>query len=170
MIRFQLWEGLLGEVLLSSIPTQYLSLSYAIKMLLLAYNHILNLLCLGPVRCTTKFSKELGISTFVKMVTAHFTIPVPLVENFGFMVLPVDIQIWLFFSSDDLIGMHYLYCIFFYAYFHDTEVLSLFYCTYWITGYFHRAWLDSLQGTGIVVDQMCWWWVLLAIVSVSYQM
>ena len=43
------------------------------------------------------------------------------------------------FSSDDLIGMYYLNCIFFYAYFHDTDVRSLFYCTYWITGYFHRG-------------------------------
>ena len=43
----------------------------------------------------------------------------------------------IFFFPDDLIGMCYLNCIFFYAYFHDTEVLSLFYCTYWITGYFH---------------------------------
>ena len=39
----------------------------------------------------------------------------------------------------DLIGMYYLNCIFFYAYFHDTDVRSLFYCTYWITGYFHRG-------------------------------
>ena len=69
VIRFRLWEDLLGEVLSLLILAQYLSLSYATKMLLLAYNHILSLLCLGVAHCTTKFSKELGISTFVKMVT-----------------------------------------------------------------------------------------------------